>query len=181
MSGHLPSGPDAAPHFTEGEAWEEPTRREPVPALEPHCAQAPVPAAKARGIEIEYVLDVVGERDATFLEVWTRNRIYRINHVLVCTEILARAHGDSERASNTVGAALAGGERCEIERGEVHFYSPLPVPGSVAIFCDPRDRKRQIARTSIVEHVVLRLRKQTMSPGKANASPDDLTGRFAPR
>jgi hypothetical protein len=131
------------------------------------------------GIEVEYVLHE-GPRgtapDETVIEVWTARSLYKLDRGFRCIGVVDRDTGKEDPKSRVKGALLAGGER---RRGESYdFFLPLPVPGTQAVFSDPRNARVPVARTSSVERVVLRLRKVVLSPHGSDSIWEELTGRF---
>jgi len=134
--------------------------------------------ARAPGIDVEYVLDRAGARDRTVIEVWTKNRIYRMDATLKCIAVVMRETGEPDSDARLVGAQLAGGETRRSEEGLVDLYYPLPVPGCYAVFNDTTRYRKIVGHTSRVERVVLRVRKARVRDGEADESWDSVTGRF---
>jgi hypothetical protein len=135
---------------------------------------------KAQGIEVEYVLAVPGPRDKTMLEIWTKNRIYRVDATMTCLEVLDRHTGKPDSDLRLVGAQLSGGQSRRPDDDVVDLYYPFPVPGSSAFFSD-RNTMKVLGRTSAIERVVLRLHKMRVRAGELDAQWDSMTGRFRAR
>jgi hypothetical protein len=137
-------------------------------------------SARAQGIEVEYCLAGPGPRDRTMLEIWTKNRIYRVDATMICLEVLDRASGKPDPDVRLVGSQLSGGQARRPDDDIVDLYYPFPVPGSSAFFTD-RNSMKVLGRTSAIERVVLRLHKMRVRQGELDAQWDSFTGRFRAR
>ena len=157
---------------------DKPTRRFYVPpdADETTTPYQPRPP-RAQGIEVEYRLAGPGPRDRTMLEIWTKNRIYRVDATMVCVEVLDRATGQPDKDVRLVGSQLSGGQARRPNDDVVDLYYPFPVPGSSAFFSDKTSLK-VLGRTSSIERVLLRLHKMRVRQGELDAQWDSFTGRF---
>ena len=133
---------------------------------------------RAPGIDVEYKLDRVGSRDRTMVEVWTKNRIYRIDASLTCIAVLMRDSGEPDSETQLIGARLAGGESRHEDEDVMDLFYPLPVPGCAAVFNDTSKYRKVLGHTSKVERVVLRVHKTRVREGEVDESWDSVTGRF---
>jgi hypothetical protein len=137
------------------------------------------PHAGARGIEIQYRLEGRGPRDETMLEIWTMNRIYRVDATMTCFAVLDRETGKLDATTKLVGSILSGGQ-ARPDEDVVDIFYPFPVPGSAAFFKE-RDSVRVVGRTSLVERVVLCVHKMRLRHGGVDVHADMFTGRFGAR
>jgi hypothetical protein len=155
------------------------TRRYYVPADDDDTTTVPIHTRQPRaaGIEVEYCLAGPGPRDRTMLEIWTKNRIYRVDATMMCSEVLERATGKPDKDNRLVGSQLSGGQSRRPDDDIVDLYYPFPVPGSSAFFSDKNSMK-VLGRTSAIERVVLRLHKTRVREGELDAQFDSFTGRF---
>ena len=87
-------------------------------------------------------------------EIWTRNRVYRLDAALTCLEVTCRDTGLAEAGARFRGTQLVGARRRVGDA--VEFWRPLPVPGSVAIFASNGRASLDSLTTSAVERVVVR-------------------------
>jgi hypothetical protein len=110
------------------------------------------------------------------LEIWTKNRIYRVDAALTCLEVRDRETGKADTEPTLLGSVLTGGQT-RPDDDVIDVYYPFPVPGSSAYFKD-RNSNKIVARTSPVERVVLCLHKVRLRQGVLDAQPDMSTGRF---
>jgi hypothetical protein len=115
-------------------------------------------------VEVECVdqsgLEVQQSSSWSLFEIWTRNRVYHIDTAFVCVAVVTRATGAVEGAHPLRGARLTGGERRHKDSHHVEIHSPLPAPGSEAVFrSDEGNQPSRFTRTSVIERVVLRLRR----------------------
>jgi hypothetical protein len=110
------------------------------------------------------------------LEIWTQNRIYRVDAAMTCLEVRDRATGKPDPEPKLVGALLTGGQT-RPDEDVIDIYYPFPVPGSSAYFKD-RNSNSVLGRTSPVERVVLCLHKVRMRQGVLDVQQDLSTGRF---
>jgi hypothetical protein len=150
--------------------------------------KTPVPQAPesirptVQSIEVQYVQerDVQSLRSTAWpvLEIWTRNRIYQVDALMICVAVINRETGEHERSHALKGTRLTGGERRSKSTQTVEIYHPFPMPGTEAVFRDEKKRGGGYAHTSTIERVVLRVRKVRI--GKIDSSPswDEITGRF---
>jgi hypothetical protein len=133
---------------------------------------------RAPGIDVEYTLDRAGSRDRTMVEVWTKNRIYRVDASLKCIAVVVRDTGEPDTETRLIGAHLSGGESRRSEEDVIDLFYPLPVPGCVAVFNDTTKYRKVMGHTTRVERVVLRVHKTRVRGGEADESWDSVTGRF---
>jgi hypothetical protein len=61
------------------------------------------------------------------LDIYTKNRIYRINSTMSCIEVIDRKTGARAKDHPMLGARMGGGQRRSDHRVEV--ADPIPVPG----------------------------------------------------
>lgn len=109
----------------------------------------------AAGIEIQLVHDAQGtgrNKPWRAAEVWTKNRIYGMDSLMVCYEILERGSGRPEPNHSMLGSRLGGGRLRSAEA--VRFSYPFPLPGMEAMFT----QGKKYGYTSMVERFVLRIR-----------------------
>jgi hypothetical protein len=139
--------------------------------------QRPAPAP---GIEVEYRMAGPGPRDRTMVEIWTKNRIYRVDPTMTCHEVVDRSTGKSDPDLRLVGSQLSGGQTRRPDDDVVDLYFPFPVPGSSAFFSDRKSMK-VLGRTTAVERVVLCLYKMRVREGELDLRADSRTGRFRAR
>ncbi len=92
------------------------------------------------------------------VEVWTRNRIYVLDSVMRCIDVVDRPSGSSDRDNPLLGAILFGGQRRDGEGRIVEVSHPFPRPGSQAVFGRRVGRRFSLSETSPVSKVVLRVR-----------------------
>ncbi len=158
------------------------TKRFYIPPDAEETTTSPFPPGppRAQGIEVEYCLAGSGPRDRTMLEIWTKNRIYRVDATMICLEVLERGSGKPDTDVRVFGTQLSGGQTRRPDDDVVDLYYPFPVPGSSAFFSD-RTSMKVLARTSSIERVVLRLHKMRIREGELDEQWDSLTGRFRSR
>ena len=135
---------------------------------------------RAQGIEVEYHLAGHGPRDKTMLEIWTKNRIYRVDASMICLEVLDRGSGKPDADIRLVGSHLSGGQARRPDDDIVDLYYPFPVPGCSAFFSD-KNTMKVLGRTSAIERVVLKLHKMRVRQGELDSQWDGFTGRFRAR
>ncbi|HEY3351977.1 MAG TPA: hypothetical protein VGQ83_01890 [Polyangia bacterium] len=127
---------------------------------------------------IEFVTIDMSERQLAgawiAAEVWTRNRIYRMNASQVCLEVVDRETGDRQQHHSLLGKRLVGGQR---KLGaSVWLCHPLPLPGSDAVFeQSARAGRRSYVFTSAVDRVIVRVGSRVVPPSATEATWDALT------
>lgn len=135
----------------------------------------------AAPIEIEYIRvadnSALPSKAWPMLEIWTRNRAYHIDDKMICVAVVGR-DGIPDPKHALLGARLTGGERRSKVTAAVEILTPLPVPGSDAVFFTQTPRGGQFARSSTIERMVLRIRKVRVGAPDADPSWNDYTGRF---
>ncbi|MBW2460489.1 MAG: hypothetical protein JRH11_02500 [Deltaproteobacteria bacterium] len=163
-----------------------PTEQPPAPAPAP----APAAAPTHRGtpvIEIEVIHEhgpaPSTDRPFRTVEVWTRNRIYTLDAVLVCIEVTDRASRQIVGDHPFLGMRLVGGQHREGER--IELSHPFPRPGTEAVFEEVGDMVRPgraggFSRTSAVSRVVLRLHIVTVMPNHVVPTWEEITGSILP-
>ncbi len=158
---------------------------QPRPAGRP--SEPPSPRAKPRGtpvLEVEVVHEhgpaPSTDRPWRTVEIWTRNRIYTLDSIMQCIEVVDRASRDVVTDHPFLGMRLVGGQHREGERIELSY--PFPRPGTEAVFELPGKTKRagSFSRTSAVTRVVLRLHIVTVSPGYVIPTWEEITGSLLP-
>ncbi len=92
------------------------------------------------------------------VEVWTRNRIYVLDSVMRCIDVVDRPTGASDPDSPLMGAVLFGGQRRDEKGRIVEISHPFPRPGTQAVFGCRVGRRFSLSETSAVSKVVLRVR-----------------------
>ncbi len=92
------------------------------------------------------------------VEVWTCNRIYVLDSVMHCIDVVDRVTGKSDPASPLMGAVLFGGQRRDETGRIVEVSLPFPKPGAQAVFGCRVGRRFSLSETSTVFKVVLRVR-----------------------
>jgi hypothetical protein len=80
-----------------------------------------------------------------------------------------------------LGARLTGGQRRSASANAMEIVFPLPVPGTEAAFRKEAGRHGQYGHTSMVERVVLRVRKFRVGSSATEPVWNELTGRFQVR
>ena len=107
------------------------------------------------GVEIQLIHDAQGgarNKPWRAAEVWTKNRIYGMDSLMVCYEILERASGRPELNHSMLGSRLGGGRLRSAD--SVRFSYPFPLPGMEAMFT----QGKKYGYTSMVERFILRIR-----------------------
>lgn len=128
-------------------------------------------------VEIELVHEVRRppslERDWAMLEVWTRNRVYRIDTNFRCIEVVDIATQKPDANHGLLGARLLGGQH--VQDNETFLSHPFPRPGTEAVFEQPRPADGVLfSHSSTVTRCVLRLRQLTILSGGENQSWDRI-------
>ncbi len=172
-----------------------PDRRVPETANPPPVArrprgrpsEPPAPAKNPRGtpvVEIEVVHEhgPAPNTDRPFrtVEVWTRNRVYTLDAILCCVEVMDRATREVVPDHPFLGMRLVGGQHREGER--IELSHPFPRPGTEAVFeqAGPGSRAGAFSRTSAVTRVVLRLHIVTVMPNHVVPTWEEITGSILP-
>jgi hypothetical protein len=130
-----------------------------------------------KGLEIAVVDEhqrPTGERKPwRAAEVWTKRRVYGLDSMFRCIEILDRESGRPEVGHPLLGARLGGGRLRE--RDTVRFSYPLPLPGMEAMFT--KDDKH--AYTSAVERMIVRVRVLHTSSHEAPPTWEEIASRWS--
>jgi hypothetical protein len=147
----------------------------------------PPPPKKRRGtpvLEVEVVHEhgpaPSTDRPWRTVEIWTRNRIYTLDSIMQCIEVMDRASREVVSDHPFLGMRLVGGQHREGERIELSY--PFPRPGTEAVFelTGQSRRAGSFSRTSAVSRVVLRLHIVTVSPGYVIPTWEEITGSLLP-
>jgi hypothetical protein len=145
------------------------------------------PAPTHRGtpvVEIEVVHEhgpaPSTERPFRTVEVWTRNRVYTLDALLTCVEVMDRATREVVADHPFLGMRLVGGQHREGER--IELSHPFPRPGTEAVFeqVGQGSRAGAFSRTSAVTRVVLRLHIVTVMPSHVVPTWEEITGSILP-
>jgi hypothetical protein len=155
----------------------EPTVRELPPELAGIRDLMPRPARSTGGIEVQLVHDVEpGGRNKPWraAEVWTKNRIYGMDSLMICFEILERASGRPEPTHSMLGSRLGGGRLRSAEA--VRFSYPYPLPGMEAMFT----QGKKYGYTSMVERFVLRIRLLNTDSEDHPPTWEEIASRWNP-
>jgi len=92
------------------------------------------------------------------VEVWTRSRVYVLDSLLLCQEVIDLASGEAQPQHPLLGSRLVGGQIQRDEGAELIF--PLPIPGSEAVFQKLDGKQRlKLQLTSKVARVTLHVRR----------------------
>jgi hypothetical protein len=166
-----------------------PETANPPPARRPRGrpSEPPPPAKNPRGtpvVEIEVVHEhgpaPSTDRPFRTVEVWTRNRVYTLDALLCCVEVMDRATREVVADHPFLGMRLVGGQHREGER--IELSHPFPRPGTEAVFeqAGPDSRAGAFSRTSAVTRVVLRLHIVTVMPNHVVPTWEEITGSILP-
>ena len=140
----------------------------------------PPPAQKRPPIEVEFIQQRGGASVPQsmwgMLDIYTHNRVYRINAQLVCIQVFDRATGKTHANHAMLGARMGGGQRRDKRRVEIS--DPIPVPGMDVVFKQPGDGGK-FGQTSRVERVVLRVRVSAWKTGEAEPDWQEITSQFS--
>jgi hypothetical protein len=131
-------------------------------------------------IEIEFVQQkgraAVPQAMWGMADIFTKNRIYRVNSMLTCIEVIDRATGKSDPRHAMLGARMGGGQRRE--KGRVEIADPLPLPGMDVVFKQTDERGGKFGHTSRVERVVLRIRVCAFRVDNTQPVWEEITSQF---
>ncbi|MBK8999239.1 MAG: hypothetical protein IPM35_26265 [Myxococcales bacterium] len=119
---------------------------------------SPVAAPKAERppieVEVRKLSASSAKRAPPAYEVWTKNRVYALDPMLVCVDVIDLATGQSDKKHGFLGGQLVGGQRRVNDNNELTF--PLPTPGSEAVFQTlDMNRRPRLVVTSKVTRVIL--------------------------
>jgi len=151
------------------------------------ASEPPAPKTARRGtpvVEIEVVHEhgpaPSTDRPFRTVEVWTRNRVYTLDALLICVEVMDRATRNIVTDHPFLGMRLVGGQHREGER--IELSHPFPRPGTEAVFeqAGPGSRAGAFSRTSAVTRVVLRLHIVTVMPSHVVPTWEEITGSILP-
>jgi hypothetical protein len=134
-------------------------------------------AAPKSPIEVEFVQQrgaAMPQAMWGMLDIYTKNRIYRVSSTMVCIEVIDRKTGSRAKDHPMLGARMGGGQRRSDHRVEV--ADPIPVPGMDVVF---KQHGGKFGQTSRIERVVLRVRVSTFKVGDKEPSWEEITGQFA--
>jgi hypothetical protein len=128
-------------------------------------------------IEIELVNEIrrppAVEKPWAMVEVWTQNRIYRIDVNMVCIDVVEIGSNASVHDHGLIGARLLGGQH--VEEGTTFLSHPFPRPGTEAVFEQPRPAGGvMFSHSSTVTRVVMRLRQLSIVTGGAEPTWDQI-------
>lgn len=143
-----------------------------VSPLPPASIAPPGASGMPMPLEVLAVQDSISPRETLHpwvaVEVFTRNRLYRMNSLLRCVEVVDLQSGQEDLRHDLIGAVLAGGQRKR--GGRMEISRPYPWPGSECVFEKREPGKRaRFSRTSPVTRVVIRV--QVLSVETDNAEP----------
>jgi len=133
--------------------------------------------ANLPAIEIELVNEIRRppsvETTWAMVEVWTQNRIYRVDVNMVCIDVVEIGSNASDREHGLLGARLLGGQHTE--QGATFLSHPFPRPGTEAVFEQSRPGGGvMFSHSSTVTRVVLRLRQLSIMTGGAEPTWDQI-------
>jgi hypothetical protein len=131
----------------------------------PSAAPEPAPYDSVPMLEVEAIYQqgpVPQDEPLRILEVWTRNRIYKMSPAMLCVEVVDRATGAVDRGSEFLGQRLVGGQLRD--GAAIELSHPFPRPGAEAVFERAAGASGALSRTSIVSRVVLRLHVVKVDP-----------------
>jgi hypothetical protein len=108
------------------------------------------------------------------VEIWTRQRVYSLDSLLICQEVIDLASGERKANHPILGSRLVGGQTQTDEGAELIF--PLPIPGTEAVFqnLDGKGRMR-LQITSRVARVTLHVRRVRVDVEQRDAAWTSLT------
>jgi hypothetical protein len=108
------------------------------------------------------------------VEIWTRQRVYSLDSLLVCQEVIDLASGERKTNHPILGSRLVGGQTQSDEGAELVF--PLPTPGTEAVFqkLDAKGRMR-LQITSRVARVILHVRRVRVDVDERDEAWSSLT------
>jgi hypothetical protein len=132
-------------------------------------------AAGTTGIEVVAV-DTGGTLPAQWIafEIWTRNRIYRLDSARICLEVEDRLSGVRQLTHELLGRRLVGGQRTL--GASIWLCHPLPMPGTDAVFEQFVRGRRRYSVTSPVDRVVMQVGSIVTPPGNLEPTWDTITG-----
>jgi hypothetical protein len=90
----------------------------------------------------------------TFVELWTRRSVYRVDKTFHCVQVADRATGRDRTDHRCVGTRLGGGRRTQ--GSQVTITVPLPVPGARALF---DERGEHAVLTGTIERVIVQTQR----------------------
>ncbi len=169
-----PAPPAGPTDDDDGEETVPATTRELPPELA--GLQDIVPRGRSTaGVEIQLVHDAQGgarNKPWRAAEVWTKNRIYGMDSLMVCYEILDRASGRPELSHSMLGSRLGGGRLRSAD--SVRFSYPFPLPGMEAMFT----QGKKYGYTSMVERFILRIRLLNTDSDEHPATWEEIASRW---
>ena len=138
------------------------------------------PLNEETGIEVRFSegTESYGPKGWSMLEVWTQNRIYRLNASLVCVEVADKDTKKPAAAHGLLGARLVGGQRRDGE--QLTLVHPFPVVGTEAVFEKRTKDVVSLSTSSTVTRVVLNLRRVRAGAGE-RTSWDEISLADQPR
>lgn len=109
-------------------------------------------------------------------EIWTRNRVYLLNAVMTCMEVIDLKTGTANTKHPFLGARLVGGQNKDQEANEISY--PLPAPGSEAVFqkADPTTNRIRLSLTSPVVRVILHCQRVRVKAEEKDRAWGKITG-----
>jgi len=131
----------------------------------------PTPRASPAGT-IPFEVDVIHEKGSPAsleqawcaVEIWTLNRIYRLDSDFVCRSVSDRTSGAWLDSHDAIGAKLIGGQRRAPNGAIERVTHPLPITGDSAVFVRPLGKRLNYSETSEVVRVTLRQRVLDVTP-----------------
>ena len=181
---HAPRPPRMPTPVIEEEELDDPTEVITRPSFaeiaRPETIMPAPPAEGQAAIEIEFVQQkgraAVPQAMWGMADIFTKNRIYRVNSQLLCIEVIDRATGKSDPRHAMLGARMGGGQRRE--KGRVEIADPLPLPGMDVVFKQTDDKGGKFGHTSRVERVVLRIRVCAFRVDDTQPVWQEITSQF---
>lgn len=150
-----------------------------VSPLPPPSIAPPGASGMPMPLEVLAVQDSISPRETLHpwvaVEVFTRNRLYRMNSLLRCVEVVDLQSGQEDLRHDLIGAVLAGGQRKR--GGRMEISRPYPWPGSECVFEKREPGKRaRFSRTSPVTRVVIRVQVLSVETDNAEPTWHEMTG-----
>lgn len=158
---------------------DDPSKPKPTDSvLPPLDGRAREDLAREPAVEIELCDEVRDKPQAegrwTMVEVWTQNRLYKLDVNLRCIEVVDRHSERPDPEHGLLGARLLGGQHTEETR--TVLTHPFPRPGTEAVFEQTRGGDVAFSHSSTVTRVVLRLRSLDIRTEHESAAWDQIAG-----
>lgn len=97
------------------------------------------------------------------VEIWTLNRLYRLDSDFICRAVADRVNGAWIESHDALDAKLVGGQRRAANGAIERVTHPLPIAGDAAVFVRPFGKRLKYSETSEVVRVLLRQRILTVA------------------